>query len=508
MKRLTRLTFVALMMAASGTAVMSVPSVAVAQDTESKLEGMLKQATEDYDVLMIGDAKNKLQNAIGLAQSEGISSPVVAELYVMLAIVEFAEGRDEAKAKERFVSALGHDYDVSIPPHYKNPSLEKAMAQARQQVPEPKDDSGSEQGQGNAQAGSGKFEHTPPATAKAGEPLELEAFVPADMPVYRVFVLHRRFGENEFEKLEMKPTGTTRFAVEIPAEQVRTSQIEYYIEAVDRAGNVIGQAGTQTSPMNTTVLGSSDDQKVVDGQGKGKGQGGGGGTEEPEVPADASGHKVYVMVTGGSGLGFLPGGNPTAHPERAVSGGLAPAFGHGMLDAGYMITDNAHLGMYFRWQFSPPQDFSRIPAESKGGNSFLDTKDECFGLGMPGDCLLGFKYRWFFKDISRFRMYSSTGAGIGRVRHWLRLKESYYLEDGQTPAPQCEGKDRVEDPVVGDFCYVRDTVRPGWAHFGVGAGAMWPVHENVELAADGYLIVLVPETGINFDLNLGLNFRF
>lgn len=506
MKRLTRLTFVALWLAmAAGTAVISTPSIAVAQSTESKLEGMLKQATEDYDVLMIGDAKNKLQNAVGLAQSDGISAPVVAELYVMLAIVEFAEGRDETKAKERFVSALGHDYNVTIPPHYKNPSLEKAMKQARQQVPEPKAN------QSGGQARNGKFEHTPPATAKAGEPMELEAFVPADMPVYRVFVQHRRFGETEFVKLEMKPTGTTRFAVEVPGEQVRTSQIEYYLEAVDRAGNVIGQAGTQTSPLNTTVLGSSSDQKVAGGDTRGNGEekvGDGDDPDGPKLPTDDSGHKVYMMVAGGTGLGFLPGGTPTAHPERAVSGGLAPAFGHGMLDAGYMISDNAHIGMYFRWQFSPPQDFNSIPAESKGGSSFLNTKDECFGLGMAGDCLLGMKYRWFFKDISRFRMYSSTGAGIGRVRNWLRLKEPYYLRDGQTPTAQCQGKDRVEDPAVGDFCYVRDTVRPGWAHFGVGAGAMWPVHENVELAADGYLIVLVPETGINFDLNLGLNFRF
>ncbi len=503
MKRLTRLTFVALWLAvASAVAVTSMPSVAVAQDTESKLEGMLEQAIEDYDVLMISDAKTKLEDAIALANREGVSSPVVAELYVMLAVVDFAESRDEATAKKHFVAALEHDYEADIPAHYRNPTLKKAFKKAREEVPEPKDDP-----TGSGQADRAKFEHTPPTTARAGQPLELEAFIPEDMPVYRVFVMHRRFRETEFVKLEMEPSGTTRFSAQIPAEQVRTSQLEYYIEAVDRAGDVLGQAGTQSSPLNVTVLGSGDGDQVADGKDGKTGDGNDGG-DDPDLPVEPSGQKVYVMLAGGSGLGFLPGGSPTAHPDRAVSGGLAPAFGHGLLDFGYMITDNAHLGMYFRWQFTPPQDFSRIPEESKGGSSFLNTKDECFGLGMPGDCLLGFKYRWFFKDISRFRMYSSTGAGIGRVRHWLRLKEPYYLEDGQTPTAQCRGKDRVEDATVGDFCYVRDTVRPGWAHFGVGAGAMWPVHENVELAADGYLVVLVPETGINFDVNLGMNFRF
>jgi hypothetical protein len=500
MKRLTRLTLLALwLVIASGAIIVSSPSVAIAQDTESKLEAMLQQASDDYDVLMIDDAKKKLQDAVTLAEREGLSGPVVAEVHVMLAIVEFAEARDEDAAKQAFVRALQHDYNVSIPAHYKNPSLTNAMNAARQEVPEP---SGTGT-QGGAQAASGEFEHKPPATARVGEALELEAFIPADMPVYRVFVHHRRFNENEFEQIEMKATGATRFAVEIPPDKVKTSQIEYYIAAVDRAGDVLAQAGTEPSPLSTTLLGSSSSDPLEDGDDGGDGGDGGDGVDEPSTD-----QKIYVMLAGGSGLGFLPGGSPTAHPERAVAGGLAPAFAHGMIDAGYMLSENAHLGIYMRWQFSPPQDFSAIPAESKGGSSILSTKDECFGLGMPGDCLLGLKYRWFFKDISRFRMYSSTGAGIGRVRHWLRLKEPYYNQDGETPTPQCAGKDRVDDANVGDICYVRDTVRPGWAHFGVGAGAMWPVHENVELAADGYLIVLVPETGINFDLNLGLNFRF
>jgi hypothetical protein len=510
MKRLTRLTLLALWLAMAASSIMvSLPSVAVAQDNQAKLDAMLQQATDDYDVLMIADAKTKLKDAIALADREDMSGPVVADLYVMLGIVDFAEARDESSAKDTFVQALEHNYSATIPAHYENPTLAKAMEDARQEVPEPSPTSQGGTQAGGTQARSGKFEHNPPPTAKAGQSLDLQAFIPQDMPVYRVFIYHRRFGENDFQKLEMKATGATRFAAKIPADQVKTSQIEYYIEAVDRGGDVLAQAGTQPSPLNTTVLGSSGSDLFGDGGGNGDDNGGdddGGGVGDDDGPS--TDQKIYVMITGGSGLGFLPGGSPTAHPEREVSGGIAPAFAHGMIDAGYMLSENAHLGMYMRWQFSPPQDFGAIPAASKGGSSFLSTKDECLGLGLPGDCLLGVKYRWFFKDIKRFRLYSSTGAGIGRVRHWLRLKEPYFTQDGQTASAQCAGKDRVEDSNVGDICYVRDTVRPGWAHFGVGAGAMWPVHDNVDLAADGYLIVLVPETGINFDVNLGLNFRF
>lgn len=498
MKRLIRLTLVALWMATAASAlVVSTPATVNAQDVDSRLRSMLEQASEDYDVLMIDEARQGLDDAIALADRNASSGPVVAQLHIMKGIVEFADSRDESAVERHFVRALEHDYEATIPAHYRNPDLTKILERARSKVPEP---SGGQ--------GSGEFEHEPVQTARAGQPLELEVFVPADMPVFRVVAHHRRFGEDDYVRVEMEPTSATRFVVEVPAKQVRTSQIDYYIEALDRAGEVIDSAGSKNSPLDTTVLGSSD---VAD-----SGTGDPVETRQTEVDDDpvvdddgsSPAQRVYVMLGGGSGVGFLPGGTPTAHPTRPVSSGLAPAFGHGMLDAGYMITEQAHLGLYFRWQFSPPQDFSQVPPDSKDGGSFFNSKQECLGLGLPGDCLLGLKYRWFFNEADAgLRVYSSTGAGFGRVRHWLKLKENYFSPQGGV-TEQCDGRDRVEESGAGDFCYIRDTVRPGWAHFGVGAGALWPVHDNVDLMADGYLIVLVPETGINFDLNLGVNLRF
>jgi hypothetical protein len=499
MKRLIRLTLVALWLAtATGALVASTPATANAQDVDSRLRSMLEQASEDYDVLMIDEATDRLDKAIDLADRNSESGPIVAQLHIMKGIVEFADSRDESAVERHFVRGIEHDYEATLPAHYRNPDLAKIFERARSQVPEPSDDP-------SAGQRSGEFEHEPVQTARARQPLELEVFVPADMPVFRVVAHHRRFGENDYERVEMEPTSATRFAVEIPAKQVRTSQIEYYIEALDRAGEVLDSAGSKSSPIDTTVLGSSDEDPDSDPVETPPDE-----VDDDPIVDDGSSpdQRVYVMLGGGSAVGFLPGGTPTAHPSRPVSSGLAPAFAHGMLDAGYMITEQAHLGLYFRWQFSPPQDFNQVPPESKEGGSFFNSKQECLGLGLPGDCLLGLKYRWFFnKADAPLRVYSSTGAGFGRVRHWLKLKENYFDPQGQV-TDQCEGRDRVEESGAGDFCYIRDTVRPGWAHFGVGAGALWPVHDNVDLMADGYLIVLVPETGINFDLNLGVNLRF
>jgi hypothetical protein len=517
MKRLTRLTLVALWMTIAPAAiVMSFPALAAAQGNAAKYEQKLKSAISDYDMLMIGEARKTLEDAVAQAEREGVSGLAVAKLYIMLGIVRFAQSRDQADAKAAFVSALEHDYGVDLPAVYTNPKLAEALNQARAEVePPPKEPKPTESAQ-NSTGSTGVsgsntsqavgFRHDAVRTATAGQPVAINIAMPADMPVYHVYVYHRRFGESDFERVEMRATGATGFTVEIPGEKVNTSQVEYYIQALDRAGAVIGHAGSEVSPLTMTVLGSSDAIGDPGGAGDDEETGDEAGGDV-ELPAPASDQKFYVMLTGGTGLGFVFGGEPTGHPDRDVSPGLAPAFGHAMLDAGYMITPNAHIGLYFRWQFSPPQDFDQVPDESKTPGSIFDTREECLGLGLPGDCLLGAKYRYFFTDLSSARMYSSIGAGIGRVRHWLRLKEPYYQSDQQTPTVECSGKDRIEGSVA-DYCHVRDTVRPGWVHVGFGAGLMWPVQEHIDLVADTYLIVLLPETGLNLDLSLGVNFRF
>lgn len=502
MKHLIRLTLLLVwMLLAPAAIILSSPSFAVAQDNSAKYEAKLASAIDDYDALMIEEAKSTLENAASEAEQEGASGLAVAKIYVMLGIVQFAETHDQNDAKSAFISALAHDYSVDLPAVYTSPKLSEALEEARKVVAPPEKPVekpvASAQGGNTSQAVG--FRHDVVRTARAGQPAEIKISVSSDLPVYNVYVYHRRFGQTEFERLDMKAQGATHFVAEIPGAKVSTSQIEYYIEAFNRGDESIGHAGSQTSPLSMTVLGSSGGTDVVpptdDDQTP---------IELPEAPHDQN---VYVMLTGGSGLGFLFGGDPTAHPAREVSPGIAPAFGHAMLDAGYMINRNAYIGLYFRWQFSPSQDFSTIPEVSKEASSFFDTREECLGLGLPGDCLIGVKYRYFFSDFSLVRMYSSIGAGVGRVRQWLRLKEPYYKADGTSPSPQCSGKDRLQGDVA-DYCYVRDTVRPGWAHIGFGTGVMMPLHEHVDLVADTYLILLLPETGINLDLSLGVNLRF
>lgn len=477
----------------TAAATVALESPAFAQEAE--LEAKLKQATEDYDVLMIAEAKAALEEAIQMAQSQGYSGSVLADIYIMRGIIEHAETRDDAVTKAFFTQALQIDRSAEIDPVYQTPTLTELMETARQEVG-PAEPGGGSGGEAPSVEG---FTHEAIATAEAGQPLLFEVFVPADMPVFRVLTYYRRFGESAYEPVELEPTSATRFATELPAREVRTSQIDYYIEALDRGGNVIATAGEEPNPFNITVLGSSE---VSGGGGTGGGTGGGQIEEEFE-PDEPGAKKGYFMLALGTGAGFLPGGEPTANPNRDVQGGFAPAFGHLLLDGGYMISERAHVGMYFRWQFAPGQDFNDVPDQSKEAGSFLlDSEEECFGLGLPGDCLLGVKSRWFFQNTADLRLYSTAQFGFGRVRDWLELKEV-------ASDPACEGKTTTRDAALNrDVCFLRDTVRPGWMHVGVGGGVAYPLTDYMDLAGEAIAMVLFPDTAVNFDVNLGAVFRF
>jgi hypothetical protein len=91
--------------------------------------------------------------------------------------------------------------------------------------------------------------------------------------------------------------------------------------------------------------------------------------------------------------------------------------------------------------------------------------------------------------------------GMGRVRNWLEIKQP-------AGSQQCQGKEILEGGTGGDYCLVRDTVRGGWLHAGVGGGLGVPITDWMDFVADAYLMFLFPDTAINIDLNAGFSFSF
>jgi hypothetical protein len=500
---------------AAGT--MGAPTIAVAQSPGTQVEDMIAEAENQYGNLELQAAEATLEEAIETGRRQNVSDATVARAYVMLGVVRYGSTRSKDKAREAFREAAKLDRAVSIPSAYKTPTLASLMETIKQDLPEPSTGGGGDDG-GPRRVDS--FTHDTITSAQAGESLEVEAFVPSDMPVARVYMLFKRYDQSEYQQqVELEPTDATRFAATIEGYRIYTSQISYYLEAVDQSGNVVARSGSTSSPHSITVLGSSDfdaekarkmaerkrggDQTKRDDEETSEQD-----DESDEESSDTTIDEVaYLSLGVGTGVGFLPGGTPTANPTSTdrINPGLAPAFAHLLLDGGWMITPSSHLGLYWRWQVSPSQDFDAIRARHPDRTSqYTGLKNgECLGTGLPGDCTLGLKYRWFFSQTTDIEFFSSIGAGIGRHRHWLRLRQ-------RESSAFCQNSDKeiINRSNGPSFCYRRDTVRPGWLHVGVGTGFVWHVSDIVSIYGESYLQILFPDTALNLDFNVGPMFRF
>ena len=482
------------------------PAIAFASDAEERLEFILADAEDGYDMLEFEEATTLIEEGIDLADRQGIRNETVAQLYILLGLIRHADG-DDSLAEDAFVQAIETDSDVEVHPFYRTPATDELMASAaRRAQPSAQDDPSPDTTDPPPEDEVDPLTHSPIRRADAGEDLMFIADMPADLPVFRVHLHHRRFGESDFTEEEMAPTDATGFAYTLDGRQVRTSQLEYFITAVDRSGELVAESGRRTNPHRVSVLGdgerrddSDDDDDRVD----------------LDTPSQDRNTGFFAGLSFGTDIGFLPGGTPpTANVDRNVSPGVAPAFAHSLLDLGWRFTENNLAGIYFRWQFVPGQAFDALPeGRIDESAAFYRHEKECFGLGLPGDCLLGLKYqRIISSDVPQ--LYSSLGLGVGRIRNWLQLKQPTAPEGDSEPVdarcrlPDGSAREILFDDRIGYYCTLRDTVRTGWFHFGVGGGMLIPLFGPVELMTDAYLMVLVPDTSVNLDINVGMRFQF
>lgn len=369
---------------ALGVAALTASPEAVAQGSQMvrQLEDALTRATNKYDTLQLQEAERELEEAIAQAHRFGVSDPVLARLHVMLGVVRYGLTQDEQDAYDQFVSAVEVDRNVDIHPDYKTPTLAEVMERARAAVPNNGGGGGSNGGGGGEPEVIGRPEmnHSPVETATFGKPIALSADVPPTVPLYRITLNYRRYGEREFKTIEMRPETESRFGATIPAEEVKTSQIDYFIEVVDRTGKILVSSGGPTSPNNIVVFGSDGTDLPPDEVGDGT----------------SSGRQfVFLQLTVGSGMGFATA-NPHFHPDLRINPGLALAPLHVNGELGVMITPDVHLAAFTRFQ---------IVERPQGGDQ------EIFGG----------RLRWWFDNEGDFQMYTGLGGGYGRVRHTVNL---------------------------------------------------------------------------------------
>ncbi|MEO1271795.1 MAG: hypothetical protein AAFX99_27190 [Myxococcota bacterium] len=346
-------------------ALMTAP--AAAQDMVQQLEAAHQAAQDNYDVLQLAEAERGLEEAISKAQRFSVDDPVVAKLHMMLGIVRFAVTRDEDAAYAQFVQALNIDRTATIDEDYQTPSLLAVYERALATVPEPQtpvitpDES--------------SVKHTPVESANTGKPIRISVEVPEQIPLYRVVLNYRHYGERQYTSLEMAPSGPTAFSATIPGEEVRTSQIDYFIEVLNRTGEILVSASSPTSPFSVVIFG--DDSNEID----------------DELKPDLERQYIFLQLGIGSGGGFATA-EPVFHPQIEIDPGLAPSPLLAMVEVGFLITPSLHLSGFYRAQI------------------------------LERDDLGGGKLKWWFDNEGDWTLYTGVGGGYGRVRHTVDLGDA------------------------------------------------------------------------------------
>lgn len=339
-----------------------------------QLEEALTRAVNKYDTLQLQAAERELEDAINQAHRFNVTDPVLGRLHVMLGIVRYGLTQDENDAYDQFVSAIEVDGSADIHPDYQTPTLQAIMDRARAAVP-PKGNGGNGGGEPEV-IGRPEMTHIPVETATFGKPIDFTAEVPQTVPLYRISLSYRRYGEREFKNVEMRPDTETRFTARIPAEEVRTGQIDYFIEVLDRTGKILVSSGGPTSPLNIVIFGSDGNDLPDDPPGGSEG----GGRQW-----------VYIQALGGGGFGFATA-PPRYFPELEIVPGLAPAPFHVYGELGLKVAPSVDVGVLYRFQV---------------------VEQEPLFAGLRG--------RWWFDDEGDVKLYTGVNAGYGRVRHTVNL---------------------------------------------------------------------------------------
>ncbi len=97
------------------------------------------------------------------------------------------------------------------------------------------------------------IQHEPPGqSAPVGKALRIEATIRDKSGIKDATVFYRKAGEEDYQQIKMVPQGNDLYFATIPADGVKEPGVEYYIQASDKAGNIV-MRGFSFSPLSLSV---------------------------------------------------------------------------------------------------------------------------------------------------------------------------------------------------------------------------------------------------------------
>jgi hypothetical protein len=225
-------------------------------ETLKEIQGLTGEAAAAFESYSYRKAQGKLERALALAATAGISrDPKLAEVHVMLGVAAVAGTNDLYRGLHAFVQALRLNPKVQIPKKVVTPQLSEMFARARQtvaQIGKPptvrlarvSNVSTPEKTQKSTASG---LAHAAIDTAKRGYPIVVKAEAGADIQAQRVLLFYRKPGTVQFTELPMQKSESV-FRTSIPAEATYGRYVHYYLEARDARGRLAASFGSARSP--------------------------------------------------------------------------------------------------------------------------------------------------------------------------------------------------------------------------------------------------------------------
>jgi hypothetical protein len=308
----------------------------------------------------------------------------------------------------------------------------------------------------------GLIEHMPPREARAREPLGISARIPVTVPVAKVNLQFRTMGEPLFRAVELAPQRDgVSFQGGIPGSSVVGAGVEYYLEVLDRAGQVLTTSGSPATPFRIALPATAAPAPVARAArpaapAASKSRGSDWGALEEDDRASGKAKNFSVALGGGFGAGLATGA-PDVVTDVKLGSGVALTPGHATAEIGYRIGEQLDVLPFLRLQI--------VTLES----------------GTELEPLFGAKIRKYLSDTGKFDLYVEGGLGYGNVRHFV------WVADKKTYVTTSEGPFSV----------------------GGGGGLRYAFTDSVGINAGGYLMGLAGDaTSVQLDLQGLLYFRF
>lgn len=226
------------------------------QAVMTEIQTLTGEAVAAFDNYSYRKAQQKLERALSLAQSAGLSRDrKLAEVHVMLGVAAVAGSNDLYRGLHAFVRALRLNPGASIPKKVQTPQLLEMFARARQtakEIGKPPTIRLAQSKAALAQQAAKKstasgLVHSPIDSAKRGYPIPVKVETGIDIQAHKVILFYRKAGTVQYEQIPMQKTGSV-FRAAIPPEATSGRYIHYYLEARDPRGRLAASFGSARSP--------------------------------------------------------------------------------------------------------------------------------------------------------------------------------------------------------------------------------------------------------------------